>query len=354
LNYRFLPAIFLILTILYLNRGSFVANAPPPKQAILHFYNWSDYISPEVLSQFTQETGIKVIESTYDSNETLYAKLKNYPSGSYDLIMPSTYFVSKMRREGMLQKIDPRQLKNFKHIDPLLLNRPFDPNNDYSIPYLWGFTGIGINRDEMNPQRIHSWADLWSPQYYNQLLVIDDARELFHIALRQLGYPANSSDSSQIKAAYQALRQLFPNILLFNSDAPAIPFIAGEVNVGMLWSGAAYKARQAGVPLQLIWPQEGAILWMDSLAIPVGAQHPDSALKLIDFILRPDIAAKIAQHIGYSSPNKTAKALLPKAMREDTTLYPDAKHLQQGEWQIDVGEAQQLYEHYFQKLKSGY
>lgn len=342
------------ITALWLNMGQSLANPASKQQAILYFYNWSDYISPEVLTQFTQETGIKVIESTYESNETLYAKLKTYPSGSYDLIVPSTYFVSKMRQEGMLQKIDPRQLKNFNHLDPLLLNKPFDPHNDYSIPYLWGFTGIGINRDEINPQQIHAWADLWSPLYYNRLLVIDDARELFHIALRQLGYPANSIDPQQIKEAYQALRQLLPNILLFNSDAPATPFIAGEVNLGMLWSGAAYKARQAGIPLQILWPTEGAILWMDSLAIPVGAQHPDNALKLIDFILRPDIAAKIAQHIGYATPNKTAKALLPKAMREDTTLYPDAKHLLQGDWQIDVGEAQKLYESYFQKLKTGY
>lgn len=341
-------------TALWLNMGQSLAHTSPQKQAILYFYNWSDYISPKVLTQFTQETGIKVIESTYESNETLYAKLKTYPSGSYDLIVPSTYFISKMRQEGMLQKIDPTQLKNFNHLDPLLLNKPFDPNNEYSIPYLWGFTGIGLNPDEMNPQLIHSWADLWSPRYHNQLLVIDDARELFHIALRKLGYPANSTDPQQIKAAYQTLRQLLPNILLFNSDAPATPFIAGEINLGMLWSGAAYKARQAGIPLQLLWPKEGAILWMDSLAIPAGAQHPDNALQLIDFLLRPEIAAQIAQHIGYATPNKTAKILLPQAMREDTMLYPDAVNLQQGEWQIDVGEAQKLYESYFQQLKSGY
>ncbi len=351
---NYLLSFIAAITALWLNMGQSIADHTPKKQEILYFYNWSDYISPEVLTQFTQESGIKVIASTYESNEMLYAKLKTDPSGPYDIIVPSTYFISKMRQEGMLRKIDRHQLKNFSHLDSLLLNKPFDPNNDYSIPYLWGFTGIGINRDEVDPHLIHSWADLWSPHYYNQLLVIDDARELFHIALRRLGYPANSRDPQQIKAAYQALRQLLPNILLFNSDAPATPFIAGEINLGMLWSGAAYKARQAGVALQLLWPKEGVIFWMDSLAIPAGAQHPENALKLIDFLLRPSIAAKIAEHIGYATPNKTAKSLLPQAMREDTTLYPDADHLQQGEWQIDVGEAQNLYESYFQKLKTGY
>lgn len=322
--------------------------------AVIYFYNWSEYIAPNILRQFTQETGIQVIEATYESNETLYAKLKTHPQGSYDLIVPSTYFVSKMRREGMLRKIDLQQLLNFKHLDPLLLNQSFDPNNDYSIPYLWGFTAIGINNQVISSQDLDSWADLWNPCYRNRLLVIDDARELFQVALKKLGYPANSRDPQQIHAAYQALRQLLPNLLLFNADSPAVPFIAGEINIGMLWNGAAYKARQAGFPLQIIFPKEGVILWMDSLAIPRNARNPKNALRLIDFLLRPDIAAKIAYHLGYATPNKAAKHLLPTVMQTDPTLYPTLNDLKQAEWQIDVGEAQKLYENYFQRLKLGY
>jgi len=115
----------------------------------LYFYNWTEYVPPGLLEQFTKETGIKVIYSTYESNESMYAKLKTWKDGAYDLVVPSTYFVAKMRNEGMLQKIDKTQLSNFKNLDPNLLNKPFDPNNDYSIPYIWGATAIGINTDEV-------------------------------------------------------------------------------------------------------------------------------------------------------------------------------------------------------------
>lgn len=350
----FRTAVITVITVIttLLHPLQTVAGPLQKNHGILYFHNWSEYISAEVLAQFTRESGIKVFYSTYESNETLYAKLKMHPSGGYDLVVPSTHFLSKMRREGMLQKIDRSKLTNFNHLDPLLLDKPFDPHNSYSIPYLWGITGIGVNSSEVDVQSIQSWGDLWDTKYRNRLLMIDDARELFHIALLRLGYSANSTDLQQITEAYQALQQLVPNVLLFNSDSPSAPFIAGEVNVGMLWNGAAYLGQQAGVPLQLIWPKEGAIFWMDSLAIPSGARHVDNALKLIDFILRPDIAAKIAQHIGYATPNKSAQALLPKDLINNRFLYPDALLMRQGEWQVDVCEAHQHYENYFQRLKN--
>ncbi len=128
----------------------------------LYFYNWSEYIPSEVLEQFTKETGIKVIYSTYESNETMYAKLKTHGEG-YDLVVPSTYYVSKMRDEGMLNKIDRSKLSNFDELDPNFLQKPFDPNNDYSIPYIWGATGIGVNTEMMDKAEISSWSDFWDP-----------------------------------------------------------------------------------------------------------------------------------------------------------------------------------------------
>ena len=136
----------------------------------LYFYNWTEYVPPGLLEQFTKETGIKVIYSTYESNETMYAKLKTYKDGAYDLVVPSTYFVDKMRKEGMLQKIDKSKLTNFSNLDPQMLNKPFDPNNDYSIPYIWGATAIGVNSEAIDPKTITSWADLWKPEYKSSLL----------------------------------------------------------------------------------------------------------------------------------------------------------------------------------------
>jgi len=330
-----------------------VQGAQADDSKTLYFYNWTEYVPPGLLEQFTKETGIKVIYSTYESNESMYAKLKTWKDGAYDLVVPSTYFVAKMRNEGMLQKIDKSQLTNFKNLDPNLLNKPFDPNNDYSIPYIWGATAIGLNSDEIDPKSVTSWADLWKPEYKQSLLLTDDAREVFQMALRKLGYSGNTRDPKQIDAAYQELRKLMPNVLAFNSDNPGNPYMEGEVNLGMIWNGSAYVARQAGTPLQVIWPKEGGIFWMDNLAIPANAKNKEAALKLINFLLRPEVAAKVAETIGYPTPNLEAKKLLPKAVAEDASLYPSAEVIKQGEWQNDVGDASIQYETLFQKLKAG-
>ncbi|BGI50942.1 MAG: spermidine/putrescine ABC transporter substrate-binding protein PotD [Arsenophonus endosymbiont of Ceratovacuna japonica] len=317
----------------------------------MYFYNWSEYIPTGLLNQFTKETGIKVIYSTYESNESMYIKLKTYNKNYYDLIVPSTYFISKMSKEGMIQKINKNKLNQFKNLDPHLLHKSFDPNNDYSIPYIWGATGIGINNKIINQKTITSWADLWKPEYKNKLLLTDDAREEFQMALLKLGYSGNTKNPSLIKKAYKELKKLMPNVMVFNSDNSANPYIQGEVNLGMILNGSAYMANKYGAPIQFIWPKEGGIFWMDSLAIPTNAQNIDGALKLINFLLRPDIAAKVAQQIGYPTPNLAAKQLLPIEMISNKILYPNKETLKKGEWQNDVGNANTLYENYFQQLK---
>lgn len=316
----------------------------------LHFYNWSEYVPASILADFTEETGIKVIYSTYDSNESMYSTLKAQKQ-DYDLVVPSSYFISKMRKEGMLQPIDRSKLTHFQDLDPTYLNKPFDPENRYSVPYVLGATGIGINVDMLDTSTVRSWNDFWDTKWEGQLMVIDDARELFHIALIRLGYSVNTTDPDKIKAAYEELQMLKPNILVFNSDFPANPYLSGEVSMGMLWNGSAYMARREGANIQIVWPEKGTIFWMDSLAIPADAQHVDAAHKMIDFLLRPEIAARIAQEIGYPTPVRSAYPLLPKAFMEDPSIFPPREVIEFGYWQDDVGEANKLYEEYFQKLK---
>lgn len=327
----------------------FTTNAMANDQE-LYFYNWSEYIPSEVLEDFTKETGIKVIYSTYESNESMYAKLKTQGTG-YDLVVPSTYFVSKMRKEGMLLEIDKSKLSNFSGLDSNYLNKPFDPNNSYSIPYIWGATGIGINTDMLDKSNIHNWADLWDAKWEGQLMMMDDSREVFHIALVKLGYSPNTTAPKEIEAAYEELKKLMPNVLVFNSDFPANPYLAGEVSLGMLWNGSAYMAREEGANIDIIWPEKGAIFWMDSLAIPAGAANIEAAHKMIDFLLRPDNAAKIAVEIGYPTPVKAAYKLLPEEFANDPSIFPPQEIMDSGEWQDEVGDASVLYEEYFQKLK---
>ncbi len=318
----------------------------------LYFYNWSEYVPEQVLQDFTKETGIKVIYSTYESNEIMYSKLKTQGSG-YDLIVPSTYFVSKMRKEGMLHKIDKHKLTHFKDIDPQYLNKPFDPNNNYSIPYVWGATGIGINTDMLDASGIKNWADLWDPKWRGQLMLMDDAREVFHIALIKLGYSPNTTNETEIKTAYAELQKLMPNVLVFNSDNPAMPYLSGEVSLGMLWNGSAYVAADQNPHIKMIWPEKGTILWMDNLSIPSGAKHLDAAYKMIDFLLRPENAAKIALQVGYPTPVKSAYPLLPKSFMENRNIFPPESAMKNGVWQDDVGDKAMTYANDFMELKGG-
>ncbi|QFI54762.1 extracellular solute-binding protein [Aeromonas simiae] len=330
------------------------ALAPAPAaladDKVVYFYNWSEYVPDGLLEQFQKETGIKVIYSTYESNETLYAKLKTHPDG-YDVVVPSTYFVAKMAKEQMLQPLDRALLPNFKHLDPSLLNHEYDPGNTYSIPYIWGATGIGRNSDVVS-QPVSAWKDLWAPEWKESLLLMDDAREVFHIALVQLGHSPNSRKPAEIKEAFEYLKQLMPNVKAFNSDNPADPFIAGEVNLGMLWNGSAYGAQQEYPSITFTWPEEGTILWMDNLAVTAKAKHVKEAHALINFLMRPDVAAQVAEAIGYPTPVKDAIPLLKPAFRNNPMIFPSEAIKQKGEFQSDVGEASVLYEQYFQQLKA--
>ncbi|QJC33239.1 extracellular solute-binding protein [Enterobacteriaceae endosymbiont of Donacia clavipes] len=322
-------------------------------QETVFFYNWTEYVPDKILKKFTKETGIKVIYSTYDSNESMYTKLKTYKKQSYDLIVPSTYFVSKMKNEGMIQKIEKKKLTNFSNLDIKFLNKPFDLNNEYSIPYIWGATAIGVNTNKINPKYINSWSDLWNKKYYKSISLIDDAKEVFQIALIKLGYPGNTKNLKYIKKAFIELKKLMKNVISFNSDNPGYPFMDESVNIGMIWNGAAYSVKKLGIPLKFIWPKEGGIFWMDSFVIPTNAKNVEGALKLINFLLRPDIAAQIAIITGYSTPNLEAQKLLPKNMINNNMLYPNNEIIKKGTWQNDVGtNISKIYEIYFQQLKN--
>ncbi len=319
----------------------------------LVIYNWSEYLPQQVIDQFTEETGIDVQYATYDSNEAMYAKVKTVQSKGYDLLVPSTYYVDRMRREGLLQKLDKSRLSNFGNLNPRLLNQSYDPGNNYSIPYLWGTTGIAINTDQVNPDKVGAWEDLWDPSYRNKLLLLNDVREVFSMGLKTLGYSANSTNENEIRAAYEKLTQLMPNVRVFNAESPKDLFLAEEVILGMNWNGEVYMANQENPSIRYIYPKEGVTVWMDNFVLSRGAKNVDAAYQFIDFILRPDIAKIITEEIGYTSPNLEAIKLLPESLRNNRVVYPTDKDLKNAEFQTDVGKALPLYEKYWQRLKSG-
>jgi spermidine/putrescine transport system substrate-binding protein len=322
-------------------------------EQVLNVYNWSSYMPDDIIQQFEKETGININYSTYDSNETMYAKLKADPTAAYDIVVPSSYFIQRMSREGMLQTIDKTRLPNFKNLNPEFLDKVFDLHNQYSIPYLWSSTGIVVNTKYFAKDSIKSWADLWKPEYKDQLLLLDDTREVFSIALMVLGYSANDANPDHIKQAYEKLRQLLPNVKLFNDMAVQNIYIDEDASIGMGWSGDIFLANQENSAVQYVYPQEGFVISLDNLAIPQGAKHLDNAYKFINFLLRPDIAARISQEIGYGTPNEAALKLLPKETRDNTIVYPDKQTMQRAQFQTDVGDAVDVYEKYLELLKMG-
>lgn len=333
----------------------FVATLFGAEEKLLYIYNWSEYMPEKVLKNFTKETGIKIKYSTFDSNEAMYAKLKSGGSGKYDIVVPSTYFVSKMAKEGMLEKIDTSKLKNFNNIDPKLLHQPFDPKNEYSIPYLWGTTAITYNKQKLGTNAVTSWQDFWNPKYKNSVLLNDDLREVFGVALKTLGYSINSTNKDEIEKAYLKLKELLPNVKMFYSESQKSVYLANEALLGMNFNGENYMANleKPGM-LEYVYPKEGAIVWVDSLVIPKGAKHIENAHLFIDYILRPDVAKIIIEEIGYATPNIKAKELLPKKVQEDRIIYPADEDLKNSEFLVDVGnEALKIYEQYWERLKTG-
>ncbi len=320
---------------------------------VVNVYNWSRYMPDSVLAEFEKETGIHVNYTVYDSNETLYAKLRSDPDSGYDIIVPSSYYIDRLRQAGILHKIDKSKLPNFKNINPALLHQAFDPNNDYCIPYLWGSTGIGINRQYFQPGSITKWSDLWKPKFKNQLTMLDDMREVFDIALITLGYSVNDQNPEHIKQAYQKLVQLLPNIRLFNSDAVQNLFVDEDIRIGMLWNGDLYQASTENSTLQFVYPEDGFAYWIDTVAIPKNAPHLANAYKFLNFIMRPDIAKEIALGEGYSSPNTEAIKLMPADIRNNAILNPPAEVLKRGQLQRDAGAADDIYEKYWELLKIG-
>ncbi|CAA6804946.1 MAG: ABC transporter, periplasmic spermidine putrescine-binding protein PotD (TC 3.A.1.11.1) [uncultured Thiotrichaceae bacterium] len=316
-------------------------------------YNWSDYIPQQVLDSFTKETGIKVEYSTYDNNETMYMRLKLLRGRGYDVIVPSTNLVQRMARDGLLQQLDFELLDNFKNLDKNLLNKSYDPDNKFSIPYLWGTTGIAANTEVIDTEQIAGWSDLWHKRWANKLILLDDKRDVFHIALKAEGYSTNTSDADEIRLAYEKLSRLLPNIKKF-SAAPLEDLAKDSAGIGMSWNGDVFAAREDIPKLKYIYPKEGVGLWVDSFVIPNRAINVDNAHAFINYMMRPEIAALCTEEMGYATPNLQGLMLLDESVRNDPVIYPSPELLKNTEFQQDVSDqALRLYEYYWDKIKAG-
>lgn len=318
----------------------------------LNLFTWSEYIPQTVLNNFTKETGIKVALATYESNEAMFTKLKLLQGEGYDLIIPSSYLVKTLKDNDLLAPIDATKIKGLENIDPNYLHRPFDPKNEYTIPYMTGYLGILVNEKLVVPSTITSWKDLARPEFKGKLLLSDDLRDIMDLGLRAQGYAQNSRQESELEAAYDWLKSLKPSVRIFDITATKQAFVSEEVQIGIAWNGDAYIAQQENPKLHFIIPQEGLMLWLDSFAILKNAANKDAAHTFINYMLRPEVAKLCVEEFNYSTPNKATLELLDPALRHNPIIVPPAAEVAKATLADDLGEFRARYEYYFEKLKA--
>jgi spermidine/putrescine transport system substrate-binding protein len=311
----------------------------------LRLFTWTDYIDPDLVAEFEQEFNATVVIDLYDSNELMIPKIRTGTS-NYDLVVPSDYAVQSMVKEGLLAPIDKAKLENLKHIDPSLLNLYFDPGNVHSVPYFWGVTGIAYNKTKLDSPP-DSWAALFDPavlQQYSEndiaFTMLDDQRETPAVALLLQGKTVNETDPTAIAAAQELLIAQKPFVSAYDSASVNLKLAIEEIALAHAWSGAAAQALvgiddKPGNPnIAFIIPKEGGVIWMDNFAVVEKSQNKDLAHAFINFMLRPEIAARNADYVLYLTPNKDAEALLAQETKDiyAAGFKPDAETMQRLQW----------------------
>jgi putrescine transport system substrate-binding protein len=313
--------------------------AAPGSGGELNVYNWSDYIGETTVEDFQKETGITVRYDVYDSNETLEAKLMAGNTG-YDLVVPTGSFLGRQIKANIYQKIDKSKLSNYGNIDPQILEalKPFDPTNEYAVPYFWGTVGIGYNVDKVKERLgdsapVDSFDLLFKPENAAKLQdcgisMLDSPSDVLPPALKYLGKDPHSKSEEDYKAVQDMLTAVRPYVKYFHSSQYINDLASGDLCAVIGWSGdvfiAAARAEEAGTNLKIEYyiPKEGTLLWVDSLAIPADAKNVDNALKFIDFLNRPQVAANGVNYVNYASPNTAALELIDPEWKDNPSIYP--------------------------------
>jgi putrescine transport system substrate-binding protein len=309
-------------------------------ERVVNFYNWTDYVDPTVLEDFTRQTGIKVRYDTFDSNDTLETKLLAGKSG-YDVVVPSAYFLQRQIKAGVVQKLDKSKLPNLVNMWPEVTRRlaAYDPGNQYAVNYMWGTTGIGYNvkqaRERLGGTRIDSWDIVFKPQIIAKfkdcgVMMLDSSDDILPAALSYLGLDPNTTKAADLEKAADLVAKVRPFVRKFHSSEYLNALAAGEICLVVGWSGDIKQAQnraketKSGVEIGYAIPKSGAQMWFDNLAIPKDAPHLAEAHALINFLQKPEIAAKNSNFISYANGNLASQKFIDPAILNDKTIYLDA------------------------------
>lgn len=315
----------------------------------LNVFTWAGYVSDDIREGFEKEFGVTVLVDTFASNEDLLTKLMAGATG-YDIIMPSDYMVSILIKQNLLAELNRDNIPNFQNISPLFLGKYFDSENQYSIPYTFGTAGIAYDSAVISPAP-ESWAILWDDQYKNQFSMLDDQRETIGAALKLLGYSLNSTDPEEIRAAKEKLIAQAPLVKQYKSEAEEL-LIAGDVVMAHCWSGDAFRAIETRPTIRYVIPKEGSSQFIDAVCIPKSAPHKALAEQFIDYLLRPEVNAKITAFTKYGTCVPTAKEFLPENLREHKFIYPPKAVLESLEWLRDPGDFTRHYDRAWEEIKA--
>lgn len=350
---RLIPALLVILVagggIYY---GARAGGGNTKDQLIV--YNWGEYMDPEVIELFEEETGIQVIYEEFETNEIMYPKVKA-GAIAYDLVCPSDYMIQKMIENDLLVEINFDNIPNIKNIGSVYMEKSqaFDPENTYSVPYTWGTVGILYNKT-MVSEPVDSWKILWDSKYSDSILMQDSVRDAFAVALKYLGYSLNSTNVQELTEAQSLLISQKPLVQAYVIDQVRDKMIGNEAALGVIYSGEAIFTQKENPDLEYVIPKEGSNLWIDSWVIPKNAQHKENAEKFINFLCRPDIALMNFDYITYSTPNTEARKLIEdESIRNSTIAFPDDEMLADCETFQYLGQdADELYNQLWREVKS--
>lgn len=325
----------------------------PSKQVAggeLNVFIWSNYLPESVIAEFESRYNARVNVELYDSNEALLARLQS-GGVSYDIIVPSDYMVTVLKAQGLLEEIDRDAITNFANLDPEFVQGPYDSLNQFSIPYMWGTTGIAYRKDKVAGP-VDSWAIMWESKYRDRLTMLDDVRETFGAALKRLGKSLNSTDPAEIEQAARLLAEQKPLVRAYDSGGFDQLLLSGDAWIAQAYSGQIAKAMNDNPQIGYVIPKEGCTIFVDNLSIPRVAKNSKLAHQFINFVLEARVAADIANGTGFSTTNLAARGYIRPDLLSNEAAYPPPEARRRCEFIVDLGPAISAYDDLWTEIKS--
>lgn len=329
---------------------TFIACKQKDDKHTLVVYNWGDYIDPSLIEKFEQEEGVDVIYNEYSTNEDLFVKLKN-STEQIDIVIPSDYMLERLIKKDLIQKINTKNIPNYKNINPIFKARDCDPTGEYGVPYLWQTVGL-IYNSEKYPEGLHRWEDLWNEKYKKDMVLYNAQRDVLTVALKKLGYSVNTRDINELKEAEdELLKQKEINYAYLGDEIKDV-LVNEDANIGVVYSGDAGIIMSQNPKFKFVIPEEGSNMAVDYMAIPNNAKHIALAEKFINFMLREDVAVQNTEYIMYNTPMDNVKKKISKQIL-DFNLYPTEEEIKRLSSYRDMSDLNKLYDEIWTEITSG-